>query len=132
MRIGHRKGSYKQRPIVGGVATDIGRFPYQTISWGTTIAGGEMAKVLQKVEVPVLPFWECEWLYNTYKLTQYMFCAGRAGRDSCQGDSGGPVMFDGQQVGVVSWGEGCGFAGYPGIYTNVYKFRDWIRKHSGV
>ena len=40
------------------------------------------------------------------------------GIDSCQGDSGGP-LFTGTgdsavQHGIVSWGQGCALAGYPG------------------
>lgn len=105
--------------------------------WGY-IEGYESPEILQKVEVPIVPQWECKWLYENVdpedrtELTETMFCAGRAGRDSCQGDSGGPVMYDGYLVGVVSWGYGCGLPGFPGVYTNVEKLRDWIRKNSGV
>ena len=54
------------------------------------------------------------------------------GKDACQGDSGGPLIClrDDQPVlvGIVSWGIGCAEEGYPGIYTNVYKFIDWIQE----
>jgi secreted trypsin-like serine protease len=30
-------------------------------------------------------------------------------------------------TGIVSYGFGCGKIGYPGIYTNVYYFLDWIK-----
>lgn len=49
-----------------------------------------------------------------------------------QGDSGGPMVCEFNktwvQVGIVSWGLGCGRIGYPGIYTEVSYYRDWIFK----
>ena len=47
-----------------------------------------------------------------------------------QGDSGGPLMLPRGQnfylVGVVSYGYKCADPGYPGIYTRVTQFVDWI------
>lgn len=56
--------------------------------------------------------------------------------DSCQGDSGGPLVCkDASGVsyvwGIVSWGENCGEAGFPGVYTKVAYYFEWIRQHTG-
>jgi len=62
------------------------------------------------------------------------------GRDACSGDSGGPLVArlplrrdDGggggtmsTQVGIVSWGIGCGLASFPGVYSRVSHEVDWI------
>ncbi|KAL7455814.1 hypothetical protein ACHAWC_007335 [Mediolabrus comicus] len=64
-----------------------------------------------------------------------MMCAARDGTDTCQGDSGGPLMIangDGPamdppiQVGIVSFGIGCANPDYPGVYTRVSSYIDWI------
>lgn len=51
--------------------------------------------------------------------------------NSCQGDSGGPLQvfhnpYTAHIVGVVSFGIGnCG-DGYPGVYTRVAYYLNWI------
>ncbi|OXB70881.1 UNVERIFIED_CONTAM: hypothetical protein H355_005332, partial [Colinus virginianus] len=51
------------------------------------------------------------------------------------GDSGGPLVCpseDGSGFytlhGITSWGLGCGRKSYPGVYTNVGVFVDWIKQ----
>lgn len=45
------------------------------------------------------------------------------------GDSGGPMLNkDGTQVGIVSWGQGCGEAEHPGVYSRVVSVNDWIQE----
>jgi hypothetical protein len=66
-------------------------------------------------------------------LSQAHLAAGvpGGGRDTCQGDSGGPlVVSDGRggwrHAGTVSFGDGCGRDGTPGIYGNTINYRSWI------
>lgn len=58
------------------------------------------------------------------------------GKDSCSGDSGGPLMqtFSSDKSqwyveGVVSFGASCGREGWPGIYTRVSEYVDWIKEN---
>merc|ERR1712234_84515 len=77
---------------------------------------GSLAKVLMKVDVPVVSDDDCRGSYGQSEIADSMICAGldAGGKDSCQGDSGGPFMCGNQLSGVVSWGYGCAEAGYPG------------------
>lgn len=63
-----------------------------------------------------------------------MLCAGplSGGRASCEGDNGGPLVYSGSIFGIVSHGDGCGRVNRPGIYTDVYYYREWIQENSGV
>ena len=93
--------------------------------------------MLQHVMVNMMDREKCRAKYSTKEITDNMICAGteRGGKDACQGDSGGALFVRGQggrwvMPGIVSWGRGCGDAEYPGVYTNVERFRGWIERHS--
>jgi len=67
-----------------------------------------------------------------------MFCAGfieEGGADTCQADSGGPLYanINGalEQVGVTSFGNGCGDPNFPGVYTHVPSFLPWLATFVG-
>ncbi|XP_034150908.1 tryptase isoform X2 [Esox lucius] len=88
---------------------------------------------LQEVEVPVVGNRQCTCLYaGVDTITNNMLCAGllAGGMDACQGDSGGPMVSkQGQvwiQAGVVSFGQGCAQADFPGVYARVSQYQDWI------
>ncbi|MCX4904895.1 serine protease [Streptomyces sp. NBC_00878] len=93
--------------------------------WGDTTGGGDYATSLRAARVQVLPDALCEKAYPGNADGRYlagsMLCAGEraGGRDACQGDSGGPLVAQGELIGLVSWGSGCGRAGSPGVYTRV-------------
>ncbi|XP_023369629.1 testisin [Otolemur garnettii] len=93
---------------------------------------------LQEVEVAIINSTMCNYLYRQpgFRLDIFgdMICAGdpQGGKDACFGDSGGPLSCERTglwyQVGVVSWGVGCGRPNRPGVYTNVSQHYHWIRK----
>ncbi|XP_043823485.1 trypsin-like [Dromiciops gliroides] len=85
--------------------------------------------ILQCLNAPVLSDISCQKAYPG-KITRNMICLGfmEGKKDTCQGDSGGPVVCKGQLQGIVSWGMGCAKKGYPGVYTKVCNYVDWIEK----
>ncbi|HEU5128679.1 MAG TPA: serine protease [Glycomyces sp.] len=97
----------------------------EVAGWGVDDEGGAPTG-LRFVEVPHVSDEDCAAAYGSAFYADSMLCAGdleHGGADACQGDSGGPLMSTGGeeavQVGVVSWGEGCGEPGHPGVYANV-------------
>lgn len=56
--------------------------------------------------------------------------SGAEGRDACDGDGGGPLVCEKNktwyQMGIVSFGIGCGRRNVPGVYTRVSAYTDWI------
>lgn len=108
--------------------------PLVVSGWGTTSSGGSISDLLRKVTVPAVSDADCDVSYGAGSIFPSMICAGvpQGGVDSCQGDSGGPLFTENPfvQVGIVSWGYGCAVAGYPGVYTEVSYFVDWIEANS--
>lgn len=86
----------------------------------------DKSSTLQQAPVPILKKSLCNIIY---KLPESQLCAGflQGGIDACQGDSGGPLVCSGRLAGIISWGVGCADPGYPGVYTNVSHFLEWIR-----
>ncbi|MFA7266976.1 MAG: serine protease, partial [Candidatus Nanopelagicales bacterium] len=118
----------KTSPVLGQAA--------QVYGFGQTVSGDYASKpsVLQRGDVEDLTGptgTVCGSYGNDFRVAQEI-CAGlpTGGTDACQGDSGGPLVsaVDGRSrlVGVVSAGTGCALARYPGIYTRVSTYSNWI------
>ncbi|KAM9859414.1 trypsin-like [Aulostomus maculatus] len=105
----------------------LGRSTRCTVSgWGVTrLHSYTPSSILRSVDVDIFP--NC-WLYYYFRITQNMVCAGShyGGKDSCMGDSGGPLICNGKFEGIVSWGIGCAYSYYPGVYTKVRNYLGWI------
>ncbi|XP_025025794.1 hepatocyte growth factor activator [Python bivittatus] len=93
------------------------------------------SSVVQEALIPIIPDYKCQNsdVYGA-EISENMFCAGYLdGRsDACQGDSGGPLACERDGVfylyGIISWGDGCGKAMKPGVYTKVTKYVNWINQ----
>lgn len=103
--------------------------------WGRIRERGAPSSTLLKASIPLRSNEECNEAYKGLGIDQRHVCAGyvSGGVDSCQGDSGGPLVVRGGptgwvQVGVVSFGKGCGQPGYFGVYTRIGQFRTWIEE----
>jgi secreted trypsin-like serine protease len=97
---------------------------------------------LHEVDIEVIDSGECKSVYKSLQVPAFTvgdteICATgpSGGKDSCFGDSGGPLVAPASnvargyvQVGIVSWGPQCGNPLYPGVYTRVSSFTDWINK----
>lgn len=104
--------------------------------WGTLQEGASgIPTKLHQVTVPFVDQEKCNTDYQGQLQDKVMFCAGVGGKDSCQGDSGGPlVRRKGDQwfqYGIVSWGNGCAQPGFPGVYSRVTAYCDFIKKTTG-
>ncbi|XP_017022048.1 trypsin iota-like [Drosophila kikkawai] len=96
--------------------------------WGITEYGE--TEILQSLETDIVDLEECKILYKDYSITKNMLCTSNVNEGTCQGDSGGALVFNGQQVGIVSWAEGCADPAFPTVYANVPALRKWIEENA--
>ncbi|XP_052791304.1 plasminogen-like isoform X1 [Mya arenaria] len=116
-----------------------------TAGWGFIEDDGVGVDIPHHAGLQILPSEVCAARYNMLPanhsaralvaIVDSVLCAtaseGRIGTDSCKGDSGGPLVCyhddHWTQVGVVSFGMECGDPTFPGVYTRVNHYYDWIR-----
>ncbi|XP_058405783.1 serine protease 52-like [Diceros bicornis minor] len=126
--------SANKAPICLSEVTDIQRWRNCWVTgWGFTIPMQGINPELQKVDIKLVKWNMCSEVVPM--LTKNMLCAGnpQGGKDACQGDSGGPLVCQKKnntslwyQLGIVSWGVGCGREKLPGVYTKVSNYLLWI------
>ncbi|NJO18259.1 MAG: serine protease [Thioploca sp.] len=106
------------------------------IGWGATKTNRynpRYADSLQQATIPIVSNDICNSPVSYQgDIQETMLCAGlkEGGIDACTGDSGGPLVRETeqgwQQIGIVSWGEGCALPNYYGVYTRVPPFQEYI------
>ncbi|XP_046486980.1 uncharacterized protein [Neodiprion pinetum] len=122
-----------------GMAITPGVRCYAT-GWGRNSFGveGQYQAVLRQVDLPIVERSDCQNRLRSTRLGQYfqlhgsfMCAGGEPSKDTCTGDGGGPLVCPTStgryfQVGVVSWGIGCGSSTTPAVYASVPQHRQWI------
>jgi secreted trypsin-like serine protease len=108
------------------------------------IPSPEFSNHMRQAQVPILSDAKAEQVFkdvcrfigpsDPHYTPRLMVAAGGTGKDTCQGDSGGPLFVarasdgDGKngassaryiQIGITSFGLGCGNEPLPGVYTEV-------------
>ena len=74
-------------------------------------------------------------LTNNYISGDTQICAGLGRKDTCQGDSGGPMLSleldqnEWSVIGITSFGVDCADTRFPGVYTRVDRYLDWIEEN---
>ncbi|XP_063377145.1 phenoloxidase-activating enzyme 1 [Cydia fagiglandana] len=130
------KYTYYVQPIClpdGRARLAVGNDVY-VAGWGKTL-NGRNSPIKLKLKLPIYEKDNCAQKYRTLgaELGDKQICAGGVfSEDACRGDSGGPLMRAKskgvyESVAVVSFGYGCGRDGWPGVYTSVASYMDWIR-----
>ncbi|CAL4065553.1 unnamed protein product, partial [Meganyctiphanes norvegica] len=107
------------------------------VGWGrTNNSNDRTSDVPLEAKVQVVSLDTCKQLYSksspVFPIIHKQLCAGTGGIDSCSGDSGGPIHYRDRQTGryylagVTSFGVECGRPDFPGVYTRVGSYVDWI------
>jgi secreted trypsin-like serine protease len=133
---------------------------YKIMGFGQTGYEEDTSTIQMEVGLPIYNKTTCTDNYgkNRVKLWDRQICAGYSagGKDGCLGDSGGPMVVEDKaktrsakakhkpttlastilstvykQVGIVSFGIKCAEGKYPGVYTKVNKYIDWIKGITG-
>ncbi|XP_075145431.1 chymotrypsin-2-like [Haematobia irritans] len=100
--------------------------------WGVNSTFGSLQNHLQSVNLKIYSDEECQLRHKNATTADHL-CGGvdEGGKGQCSGDSGGPLVYNGSvQLGIVSWSiKPCTVAPFPGVYTKVSHYVDWIYKH---
>ncbi|XP_068970858.1 chymotrypsin-1-like isoform X1 [Bombus flavifrons] len=101
--------------------------------WGKLNSGsGGMSNVLQALNVTIVSQEVCQ-VYDWMATKNNICTSAKRNQEACSGDPGSPLVFNGIQVGIVSYGRSCD---YLSVYTRVFPYEQWINNitsnHHGI
>ncbi|XP_060870727.1 venom protease-like [Metopolophium dirhodum] len=116
-------------------ATSLVESELTIAGWGSTMLNPSSGALIT-VELSAVDNAECIQKFNRFRVDIYdtQLCAEQKERDGCKADSGGPLMwsngFQYYLVGVMSFKhKNCDVSGYPGVYSKVTSFLEWIAEN---
>jgi secreted trypsin-like serine protease len=126
------KQNYLEKPGRKAMVAGWGSTTARRACW-PTFASPAYQDRMRQAQVPIVSDSRADQLYQDYcgfrdlrspYTPGLMVAAGGTGKDTCQGDSGGPLFVarpPGKytQIGITSFGPGCGPEGVPSVYTEV-------------
>ena len=109
------------------------------IGWGSTGINLPTETHLRQTTVPLEDVPSCDDKYSVIdrvSIGKTQICAGFGSKDTCSGDSGGPMLSNELDnglwavIGITSFGVGCADDRFPGVYTRVDEYLQWIESNS--
>jgi len=132
VKLGDTSDQDYRMPMTEFTAVGYGRF-----STSNDNNGENKSVEFRETQVTYVNPTDCNFWAN-YTTSNKQVCAtGRSFDNSnlvtatCQGDSGGPLIWNGSQIGIVSFGPlicGDGRLNSQSVFTDVSQYKDWIRK----
>ncbi|XP_037046681.1 chymotrypsin-2-like [Bradysia coprophila] len=101
--------------------------------WGLVEVNGLPPNQLQVLLARVVGTRECKFFWTAFMSSAHHICTLKnIDQGVCLGDSGSPLQFNGEQVGIVSFGTLACAVGYPDVYTRVPTYKKWISDVTGI
>ncbi|XP_018356760.1 PREDICTED: chymotrypsin-2-like [Trachymyrmex septentrionalis] len=95
--------------------------------WGRLQPDGLISQQLQQLEVYGFSQKECTETYSNFS-DNHICTLNAYNQGLCNGDSGSALTYEGDLVGIVSYGRQPCASGYPDVFTRVYYYEEWIHK----
>lgn len=118
------------QPAVDTIKIRQSEFPSTAIctlsGWGSTEWNGVPPGVLQILKLSAVDYVMCSWILKQKIEVRQLCAGGKEGENACFLDEGNPLVCGGELAGIVSQSLSCGVNMTVSVYTDVYKYSDWI------
>lgn len=96
--------------------------------WGSKEWNGVSPGILQILELSAVDYVMCSWILKQKIEVRQLCAGGKEGENACFLDEGNPLVCGGELAGIMSQSLSCGVNMTTSVYTDVYKYSDWIER----